>query len=98
MNSGSNMAMSCLKKINFSTPGGPKFTIFYTDDVDPLYFEAECDEKPISILETGKRISFFQSHVRDENKNFFLSISCFETRTRISFFNLGHRDENENRD
>ena len=28
-----------------------------------------CDEKPISILETGTRISFSQSHVRDENKN-----------------------------
>ena len=36
--------------------------------------------------------------LRDENENFFLSISCFETRTRISFFNLGLRDENENRD
>ena len=57
-----------------------------------------CDEKPISILETGTRISFFQSHVRDGNENFFLSISCFETRTGISFFNLGLRDENENRD
>ena len=45
-----------------------------------------CDEKPISILEKGTRISFFQSHVRDEKENFFLSISCFETRTRISFF------------
>ena len=33
---------------------------------------AVCDEKPISILETGTRISFFQSHVRDENENFFL--------------------------
>ena len=54
-----------------------------------------CDEKPISILETRTRISFFQSHVRDEKENFFLSISCFETRTRI-FFNLRHRDENEN--
>ena len=43
----------------------------------------ECDEKPISILETGTRISVFQSHVRDMNENFFLSISCFETRTRI---------------
>ena len=58
--------------------------------------KAVCDEKPISILET--RISFLQSHVRDENENFFLSISCFETRTRISFFNLRLRDENENRD
>ena len=27
------------EKINFSAPGGPKSTIFYTDDVDPLYFE-----------------------------------------------------------
>ena len=45
-----------------------------------------CDEKPISILETGTRISFFQSHFRDEKGNFFLSISCFETR--ISSFNL----------
>ena len=54
---------------------------------------AECGEKPISILETGPRISFFQSHVRDKNENFFLSISCFEMRTRISFFNLGHPDE-----
>ena len=45
---------------------------------------AECDEKPISILETGTRIPFFQSHVRDENENlFFFSISGFETRTRI---------------
>ena len=44
---------------------------------------AVCDEKPISILETGTWISFFQSHVWDENENFFLSISCFETRTRI---------------
>ena len=25
-------------KINFSAPGGPKSTIFDTDDVDPLYF------------------------------------------------------------
>ena len=50
------------------------------------------------MFETGTRISFFQSHVRDENENFFLPISCFETRTRISFFNLGLRDENENRD
>ena len=57
-----------------------------------------CDEKPISILETGTRISFFQSHVRDGNENFFPSISCFKTRTRISFFNLGHRDENKNQD
>ena len=31
---------------------------------------------------------------RDENENFFLSISCFETRTRISFFNVVFRDEN----
>ena len=27
------------EKINFSAPGGPKSTIFDTDDVDPLYFE-----------------------------------------------------------
>ena len=60
--------------------------------------QPECDEKPISILETGTGISFFQSHVRDRNKNFFLSISCIETRTRISSFNLRLRDENENRD
>ena len=57
-----------------------------------------CDEKPISILETRTRISFFQSHVRDKNENFFLSISRFKTRTRISFLNLRLRDENENRD
>ena len=44
-----------------------------------------CDEKPFSILETGTRIAFFWSRVRDENENFFLSFSCFETRTRISF-------------
>ena len=69
-----------------------------TSTFSPLHPEAGCDEKPISILETGTRISFFQSHVRDENEIFFLSISCFETRTRISFFNLGLRDENENRD
>ena len=31
---------------------------------------SECDENPISILETGMRISFSQSHVRDENENF----------------------------
>ena len=57
-----------------------------------------CDEKPISILETRTRISFFQSHVRDETENFFLSIKCFKTRMRISFFNLRLPDENENRD
>ena len=57
-----------------------------------------CDEKPISTFETGTRISFFQSHVRDENENLFFSISCFETRTRISFCNLGYRDGNGNRD
>ena len=47
--------------------------------------ESVSDEKRISILETGTQISFFQSHVRDENENFFLSILCFQTRTRISF-------------
>ena len=56
------------------------------------------DEKPISILETGMRISFFQSHIQDGNENFFPLISCFETRTRISFFNLRLPDENENQD
>ena len=56
-----------------------------------------CDEKPISTLETRTRMSFFQSHIRDENKNFYLSISCFKTRTRISFSNLGLQDENETR-
>ena len=69
-----------------------------TSTFSPLHPEAGCGEKPISILETGTRISFFQSHVRDGNENFLLSISCFETRTRISSFNLGLRDENENRD
>ena len=44
-----------------------------------------CDEKLFSTLETGTRISFFQSHVREENENFFLSISYFETRTRACF-------------
>ena len=33
---------------------------------------AECDEKPISILETGTRISVFQSHVL-----MFLEMICF---------------------
>ena len=50
-------------------------------------------KKPISTLETGMGISFFQSHVRV--KNFILSISFFETRTRITFFNLRLQDKNE---
>ena len=54
--------------------------------------------EPISILEAGTEISFFQSHVRDRNGNFFLSILCYKTRMKISFFNLGLRDENENQD
>ena len=61
-------------------------------------YTSVCDEKPNSILETRTRISFFQSHVWDENENFFLSISCFEASTRISIFNLRLWDENENRD
>ena len=50
-----------------------------------------CDGKPISILETGTRTSFLQSHVRDEKP-----ISILETGTRISFFQSHVRDENEN--
>ena len=55
-----------------------------------------CDENPFSILETGTRIALFWSRVRDENENFFFSISCFERRMRIFFFNLILRDENGN--
>ena len=62
------------------------------------HYPAVCDEKPISILETGTRIPFFQSHVRDMNESFFLSISCFETRTRINFFlSRASRRERESR-
>ena len=55
-----------------------------------------CDEKPISILETGTRISFFQSHVRDGNENFSLSISCSRREREFLSLNLVLRDENEN--
>ena len=55
-----------------------------------------CDEKPNSILETGTRISFFQSHVRDGNENFSLSISCSRREREFLFLNLVLRDENEN--
>ena len=34
------------EKINFSAPGGPKSTIFDTDDVDPLYFEVSIVSAP----------------------------------------------------
>ena len=34
------------EKNNFSTPGGPKSTIFDTDDVDPLYFEVSIVSAP----------------------------------------------------
>ena len=60
-----------------------------TSTFSPRHPEAGCGEKPISILETGTRISFFQFHVRDENENIFLSISCFETSTRILFLISG---------
>ena len=53
-----------------------------------------CDEKPISILETGTRISFFQSHVRDGNENFSLLISCSRWEREFIFLNLVLRDEN----
>ena len=59
-------------------------------------FTTVCDEKPILILETGTRISFFQSHVRDGNENFSLSISCSRREREFLFLNLVLRDENEN--
>ena len=34
------------EKINFSAPGGPKSTIFDTDDVDPLFFEVSIVSAP----------------------------------------------------
>ena len=34
------------EKINFSAPGGPKSTIFDTDDVDPLYIEVSIVSAP----------------------------------------------------
>ena len=34
------------EKINFSVPGGPKSSIFDTDDVDPLYFEVSIVSTP----------------------------------------------------
>ena len=33
------------EKNNFSAPGGPKSTIFDTDDVDPLYFEVTREHR-----------------------------------------------------
>merc|ERR1712192_15572 len=61
-----------------------------------MQFKPVCDEKPTSILETGTRISFFQSHVRDGNENFSLSISCSRREPEFLFLNLVLRDENEN--
>ena len=78
------------------------------------YSSPVSDEKPISIIETITRISFFQSCIRiqehefrsispmlrDENKNFFLSISgFFEKKTRIFFCKshvLRQKQETEN--
>ena len=54
-----------------------------------------CDEKPISILKTETRISFFQSQDRDGNENFFLSISCSRREREFLSLNLVLRDENE---
>ena len=59
-------------------------------------FVAVCDDKTFSILETGTRISFFQSHVRDGNENFSLSISCSRREREFLFLNLVFRDKNNN--
>ena len=58
----SSMPMFCLKKINFSAPGGPKSTIFDTDDVDPLYFEVSIVSAPSDppyMSKNGKMCYFY---------------------------------------
>ena len=97
----------------FDSPKGNQFKCAFWQDSSVIFRESwqkerekKCikgdgtgsDVKPISIIKTRMGISFFQSHVQDENENFFLSISWFETRTGISFSNLRLRDENENQD
>ena len=50
------------EKINFSAPGGPKSTIFDTDDVDPLYFEVSIVSVPTDppyMSKNGKMCYFY---------------------------------------
>ena len=50
------------EKINFSAPGGPKSTIFDTDDVDPLYFEVSIVSAPSDppyMSKNGKMCYFY---------------------------------------
>ena len=50
------------EKINFSAPGGPKSTIFETDDVDPLYFEVSIVSTPPDppyMSKNGKMCYFY---------------------------------------
>ena len=50
------------EKINFSAPGGPKSTIFDTDDVDTLYFEVSIVSAPSDppyMWKNGKMCYFY---------------------------------------
>ena len=50
------------EKNNFSAPGGPKSTIFDTDDVDPLYFEVSIVSAPSDppyMSKNGKMCYFY---------------------------------------
>ena len=50
------------EKNNFSAPGGPKSTIFGTDDVDPLYFEVSIVSAPSDppyMSKNGKMCYFY---------------------------------------
>ena len=69
--------------------------------LDRYLDESGCDEKPISTLETGTRISFFLSISCSRQEQEFLSFNLsiiLETKRRMLFFNLGLPDKNEDQD
>ena len=60
------------EKINFSAPGGPKSTIFDTDDVDPLYFEVSIVSAPSDppYMSKNGKMCYFNHFLRVPKKTY----------------------------
>merc|ERR1711997_381361 len=76
------------EKINFSAPGGPKSTIFYTDDVDPLYFEVSIVSAPSDppiYVEKWQNVLFL-SLFAGPKKNIHLKYGSTVKNLTLTFF------------